>query len=93
MKPIKDAAERVGATAAYLAAAVLLVETTVANTGLLQGEYAQVIAIPVVALVLNIIKVIAAMYTGDKGTASLAREEVPTDDVVVETVPETDEEF
>lgn len=93
MKPIKDAVERVGSTAVYLAAAFALVETTIQNTGLLQGEYAQVIAIPVVALILNVIKVVAAMYVGDKGSASLATEDVPTDDVVVETVPETDEEW
>lgn len=91
MKPIKDALERVGSTAVYLAAAIASVEVIVANTGMLQDEYAQVTAIAGVTIALNIIKVIAAMYTGDKGTASLATEDVVADEAVVETVPETDE--
>lgn len=91
MKFIKDAAERVGSTAVYLVAAIASVEAVVANTGLLQEEYSQITAIAGVTLALNIIKVIAAARTGDRGTASLAVEDNVTDEAVVETVPETDE--
>ena len=91
MKFIKDAAERVGSTAVYLVAAIASVELIVANTGLLQAEYAQVTAIAGVTLALNVLKVIAAMYTGDRGTASLATEDNVADEAVVDTVPETDE--
>lgn len=93
MKFIKDATERVLATAVMLAAAIASVEAVIASTGLLQSEYQQITAIAGVTIVLNIIKVLAAAKTGDKGTASLAAEDRPTDDVIVETVPETDEEL
>lgn len=92
MKFIKDAAERVLSTAVMLAGAIASVEMTIANTGLLQQEYQQVTAVAGVTLVLNIIKVLAATKTGDRGTASLAKEDIFDEDVVVETVPETDEE-
>jgi hypothetical protein len=91
MRFSKDASERVISTIVIVALSLGIVEGLVAAVPELAGPYAALTGIPVVAAILNIIKVVAAKHMGDRGTASLVTEDDVTDEAVVETVPETDE--
>lgn len=91
MKFGKDALERVTSTVIIVLAAVAAVSGAVETTGLLQEEWQALLAVPAIAMVLNIAKVFLAAKIGDRGTASLASEDVVTDTEVVEAYPETDD--
>lgn len=92
----KDARERVLATAVYLAGAIASVQLVIDNTGLLQQEWQQFTAIGLVALGLNLIKVVAALSVGENDTAAMTASPTKELDSAPEVAeespfPETDE--
>lgn len=88
MKYIKDATERVTSTAAQVAVAIGSVEAFIAQTGVGAEHWQRLTAYGVVATLLAVVKVLAAAKVGDRGTASLATEDVVEDTDVVYTEPE-----